>query len=331
MSLVVLSNSETLYNAWNNGCNNSGLTGGVRYNINMMGVIQAYEGWMDRRFVKRKSERMWEYAKRIRKYEVNEKLQILEPMVAAFIKQNNESRKIAILHHFDNALRYGLHRYLYTKYVIRKLQLCDRIVVVSPYWENLLQDHGIGNVVVIRNSYPRSYADNIVRDDSVFSELGLPRRETMVFGGKATSSKGFFQLCEHLSGDVFVIGTGQDQQRQTKWAVCDLDSLMYKRIVAACDITILNTNMIEGWSRVAHESLLLGTPVLARPMGGLMNMIKEGGQHSYNDYKEMNKKCRQIVEDRNKYSLLGKSAMAKYDMEYFRTSWEDVINCVNNP
>ncbi|NBP06354.1 MAG: hypothetical protein EBV15_09090, partial [Bacteroidetes bacterium] len=51
----------------------------------------------------------------------------------------------------------------------------------------------------------------------------------------------------------------------------------YLKQVAGSAATVILNKTIEGWSRVAHESILLGTPVIASSGGGLEELVRLSG------------------------------------------------------
>lgn len=51
----------------------------------------------------------------------------------------------------------------------------------------------------------------------------------------------------------------------------------YLKQVAGSGATVILNKINEGWNRVAHESILLGTPVIASPGGGLEELVQLSG------------------------------------------------------
>lgn len=51
----------------------------------------------------------------------------------------------------------------------------------------------------------------------------------------------------------------------------------YLKQVAGSGATVILNKINEGWNRVAHESILLGTPVIASPGGGLEELVRLSG------------------------------------------------------
>jgi len=73
----------------------------------------------------------------------------------------------------------------------------------------------------------------------------------------------------------------------------------FKHRVATSLYTIALTSIPEGWSRVAHESFLLGTPVIGFPNAGLSELIQEGGGFIAENVQEII----EIIENRNEWEL----------------------------
>jgi hypothetical protein len=48
----------------------------------------------------------------------------------------------------------------------------------------------------------------------------------------------------------------------------------YLKTMATARVTVILNRVAEGWSRVAHESVLCGTVIIARPWGGIAELLK---------------------------------------------------------
>jgi glycosyltransferase involved in cell wall biosynthesis len=53
----------------------------------------------------------------------------------------------------------------------------------------------------------------------------------------------------------------------------------YLQEMAASLYTLALPLFNEGWNRVAHESILVGTPVIGYPKGGLADLLKQSNSH----------------------------------------------------
>ena len=51
-----------------------------------------------------------------------------------------------------------------------------------------------------------------------------------------------------------------------------------------CSLSLSGVN--EGWPRMVHESILVGTPVIGYDMGGLGDLLKESGSYIAKDQNE---------------------------------------------
>jgi hypothetical protein len=57
----------------------------------------------------------------------------------------------------------------------------------------------------------------------------------------------------------------------------------YLQAMANGRATVILNRVAEGWSRVAHESVLCGTVLLARPLGGIAELMEHAGAVAVND------------------------------------------------
>ena len=85
----------------------------------------------------------------------------------------------------------------------------------------------------------------------------------------------------------------------------------YLTQMAASEFTLALTAINEGWNRVAHESILVGTPVIAYAKAGLLDLVNESKSISANNINEV----LQAIENKNVQA--NPSLLAHYDIKNF--------------
>ncbi len=83
----------------------------------------------------------------------------------------------------------------------------------------------------------------------------------------------------------------------------------YLTQMALSEFTLALTGINEGWNRVAHESILVGTPVIAYAKAGLLNLINESKSIAANNIEEV----LQAIENKNVQA--NPSLLAHYDIK----------------
>jgi hypothetical protein len=83
----------------------------------------------------------------------------------------------------------------------------------------------------------------------------------------------------------------------------------YLTQMALSEFTLALTEINEGWNRVAHESILVGTPVIAYAKAGLLNLVNESQSILVNNINEILK----AIENKN--VQVNPSLLAHYDVK----------------
>ena len=83
----------------------------------------------------------------------------------------------------------------------------------------------------------------------------------------------------------------------------------YLTQMALSEFTLALTGINEGWNRVAHESILVGTPVIAYAKAGLLDLVNESKSIAANNMEEV----LQAIENKNVQANL--HLLAHYDIK----------------
>lgn len=199
-----------------------------------------------------------------------------------FIRQAKRNGKKVVIHIHDGRFRefYNANK----DFVDSQLSICDTIVVLSEYWLNFFaKELHFPCVRIVNNVIPRPQLLNNTKEDNLFHILYM---------GGITEEKGVFDLLNAISvkkysweGKIMfhICGKGDIDKM-----LAQIDSLGLNKLVIyegwankqkkvemfnASDAFILPSYK-EGMPISILESLSYGVPVLATPVGGIPDIIR---------------------------------------------------------
>jgi glycosyltransferase involved in cell wall biosynthesis len=149
-----------------------------------------------------------------------------------------------------------------------------RVVAVAPYWQRFFEDR----FMVPATLFPNFFDANTLQ---IIGNSGRKNPKLIHFGmfSEKIDIKKYIVLYHFLKEHGFVCYFSSSVP-----VFCpDLPVSVfqnrsdYLKQVAGSAATIILNKVIEGWPRVAHESILLGTPVIASPGGGLEELVHLSG------------------------------------------------------
>jgi glycosyltransferase involved in cell wall biosynthesis len=190
------------------------------------------------------------------------------------------SKTIVVLHHYDRKEQHSWFYHFNMKLLIYLLKIDIhklRVVVVAQYWKDWLIQRGVkqSNIEVIPNLF----------DDKIYEEVKTTTlKKQQIYLGQfgAKQHPLVFEIAEELTtlGYYCFFTTSQSnvviahQHYEVKKLIFD----EYLKELAASLYTVCFTSFNEGWNRTAHESMLLGTPVIGNNAGGLGQLLREANQ-----------------------------------------------------
>lgn len=187
---------------------------------------------------------------------------------------------ILVWHHYHPQQEHSLFYHLNAKLVIQLLKSgwgAVQVVVVSEYWKTWLINKGVSEeqIHLIPNLYEVSeyeiYKTTIKQPKQIcFGQYGVKQHPDI------------FSLISQLSAlGFYCYFTTPNQTASKKAATYEVLHLSYKAYLtqlASSQYTVCFSAFPEGWNRLAHESLLVGTSVIGNDAGGLGLLLKEAQQ-----------------------------------------------------
>ena len=198
-------------------------------------------------------------------------------MLACLLRRK---KMIVVWHHYHQQQAHSLFYHINAKlilYLLKSGWASIKVVVVSMYWKNWLLDNGVPlqQIQVVPNLFDaemyQSQAKNSAKDRAIcFGQFGVKQ------------SSDIFELINALNGlgyhCYFTTPDAAEAKVTPTYAVLHLTYQAYLNKLASSCYTVCFSAFPEGWNRLAHESILLGTPVIGNDAGGLGELLNEAQQ-----------------------------------------------------
>lgn len=201
----------------------------------------------------------------------------------------NKKQVWIVLHNYDDKDGKSALMKLYFKILFKVLAKNKnsriKLIVVAPYWENYFKTE---------KKIPFVYWFPNLFETAIYKEAGNQKKNKWIHLGQYSvkNDPAIFDLAGRLNkaGYHCYFSTLDERQHFIDRAAYDIvkfDTFNdYLDRMARCECTLALSRVKEGWNRVAHESLLLGTPVLGFKSGGLGDLLKESNSIIVNSVDE---------------------------------------------
>ncbi len=264
----------------------------------------------------------------------NADLLVLEPIPALLTRKRKGTKYIAILHHIDERrLKADIKYQLYIKLLLRKLKAFDQVVVVSEYWQSRLQQYGITQTRIIYNSFDTAAYQFSDEEKKAFrSSLGFPEDQPLIYLGNSGKGKGVVEAYEQLKDKPYLfVSTGRkNENADLPVHHFNLQPHEYRKLLASCDLVLAMSTMTEGWNRVAHEAMLLRTPVIGSGSGGMSELLTKGGQCICSNWIALAGTVSYVLSNRDKLGTQAHNYVKQFDERYFCQEWSRLIRSIVN-
>jgi len=221
------------------------------------------------------------------------------------------TKTIAIVHHIDYSFSSTLVKFISfftTPIILRNLRKVDAIVVVSKYWENWFKKRGYKNVYIIYNAFDLEKFD--------FKKPSPPEKP-LIYLGNSSKEKGATESRKAL-----------ESVNANLVSFDNLPNNDYLKILNSSAIVIAMSKFMEGWCRVAHEAMLLKTPVIGSGRGGMRELLEGGGQIVCEKFDELKEKVEYILNNPSVGAEMGEKGYAfakQFTEERFEKEWLGLI------
>lgn len=262
----------------------------------------------------------------------------LNPALFLRWRRNAASRKILMWHHYDpdafagGRIMLGLFYELLFKRLLRHAGEIDCLVVEGTYWRSFFTRFPFRRIEIIYNAFDLAgYETHRDRVAAVRHQLN-PENRIMIYVGQLLRYKGVREIHGALgsSDRYLLVGSGaRDADLPIRHFSGTFDE--YKHMLAACDVSLSMSKMWEGWNRTAHESLLVGTPVIGNGVGNSGELLEGAGQRIVHGAGELPGAVEEVLSRRQEYARAGRAyaAQAQFDKAWFGERWRQVVRSVS--
>ena len=242
-----------------------------------------------------------------------------------------KGKRLTIVHHIDNsAMPSVLRPFLWfsEKIFYRNLRKFDAIVTVSRHWEEHFRDRGYTNIYRIHNTVPLERFNIPEEDVEHFKKKFQLEGKPIVYIGNCQKAKGVVDSYEALKElDVHLVTSGE---RRVCIPAKNLDVTYdeYLRLLKASTIVITMSKFKEGWCVTAHESMLLGTPVIGSGVGGMRELLEGGDQIVCEDFARLRENVEYLLDNQEERKRLGERGylfVKQFTPDKFEKEWKDLI------
>jgi glycosyltransferase involved in cell wall biosynthesis len=256
----------------------------------------------------------------------------IKPYQASIFFNNNKFVKnVVLIHHIDSSYCSLLTK-LYQEFLEYNLKKnkknIDSIIVVSKYWKKYVESMGFKKVFVLYNAFDIKEFDIAEEELEIFrTKHNFKNDKPIIYLGNPQPKKGVdraFDELKDLDVQFVVSGTGSLNLENVK--KLDLDYKEYLKLLKISDVVLTMSQFKEGWCRVAHEAMLLKTPVIGSGMGGMKELLLGGNQVIVEDFKELEDKVFYAINNKTELGMSGFKFARKFTMEKFEFDFKSIIN-----
>ena len=204
-------------------------------------------------------------------------------MPAFFKSFFNKKKYILVFHYEDENDGKSVFLKLYFKFAFTLIKFFANknlaILTVAPYWQSYF-----------KKKLPKAeilYFPNFI-SSSELNSIRVEKNKKLIHLGQFSwkNHKDVFLLANELKQKGFhcYFSTNNEEESGSfeNYDIISEPRHDYLNRMASAVYTIAFTSINEGWNRVAHESIVLGTTVIGFDKGGLGDLLKESNSHLVN-------------------------------------------------
>lgn len=331
--IVWQAKSRTMLESFRNNVLSPTADGGGSYEYQAAKALaERHEIWPDLASVRAPGQSLPAYILQLNRSAVVADLAIKQPFPVIFGRRSFPV-EVGMIHHVDTDLeQHSFQHRAFNALLRHRLKSLNAIVTVSEYWRRYLEAAGCPNVHVIFNSFVQQ--DYAIREDEVGAFLertDLPCDRPIIYIGNAAARKGVLDAYQALKELDYTLVTSGNRANRAPDIPVRFFSLLHRDylcLLKACDAAVTFSRMPEGWNRVAHEALLLGTPVVGSRSAGMRELLEGGGQLIAEDVGQIPTLVARALDERRALAARGLSFVRQFDEAYWRKAWYDLIEDV---
>jgi len=242
---------------------------------------------------------------------------------------NKHQKNIVIFHHYYPAptnFLVNIFQRLAHRNLLRNLDKIDTLVVVSRYWQEYFKNIGFIQTKIIYN--PFEIEEYLAYDSKRIEQFKIKYRldkKPILYIGNPQKSKGADKTYEALKDlDVHLVTSGAGELRLSVMNL-NLNFQEYILLLQASSLSVLMSQIEEGWNRVAHESILCQTPVIGSGRGGMGELLSESGQIVCGDFSSLKKIVEKSLDNKLEVSKEALEYVKNFSLVKFHTEWKNIL------
>ena len=330
--IVWQSKSPSLYEAFSSG-GLSADSGGTAYEFHAARALaQSHDVSFDANAVRPVTMPLTTYVRQLRNSWPEADVIVKQTFPIVFGRRIPGVANIGIVHHVDLAAASRSPRFaIFNTVLRRRLRSMDAVVTVSQFWRDYLERSGCGNVRVIYNSFTPDEYEVSGKEISVFLEkYNINIDKPIIYIGNASASKGVYEVYNQLADkDYTLVMTGrQNGAPDLPARFFSLPRRDYLILLKASSVVVTYSRMLEGWNRVAHEAMLMGTPVVGSGTGGMRELLTRGGQGVAEHAGDLPQLVDDAISNRDQLGAIGQTYARQFDDAYWHREWDELVRSV---
>lgn len=207
-----------------------------------------------------------------------EDIDIMDYSAAAWSSSRVRGKRIIIMFHYDlsETAKKRKHQFFFERFLDKARDA--KVVVISTYWKKYLESLGLKDIDIIYCAYDVDRYQAYLSRTEFLHKFNLADKP-IIYLGKNSGPKTAhtYQMLEALANECHLITSGPACEFPGPIHL-DLNFEDYCSLLYASSVTITMPQFAEGWSRIAHESLICGTPVIGNGQGGMGELLENTHQ-----------------------------------------------------
>jgi glycosyltransferase involved in cell wall biosynthesis len=234
---------------------------------------------------------------------------------------------ISLFYHLDDSnsphkiISNGL-RWLY----LQQARKCDGVVTIAKYWCDYLEQNNVKVTDLIYWGFDTSRfnfsQEEVQAFKTKYSLFGKP----IIYLGNCQKKKGVVEAYEQLKElNAHLITSGEEQVKIPAQNL-NLNYDEYCLLLHASDVVLTLSKFKEGWNATAHEAMLAGTPVIGSGLGGMAEVLEEGGQIICQDIFTLTTKVNYAINHNQELGSKGQQYATQFTMKRFAEAWQSLVS-----
>lgn len=242
---------------------------------------------------------------------------------------NKRQNNIVIFHHYypaPTSFLVNLFQRFAHQNLLRNLYKIDTLVVVSIYWQEYFKKIGFSRTKVIYNPFEiEQYLDYNSKKIEQFKLKYKLDKNPIVYIGNPQKSKGTDRTYEVLKDLEVHLVTSGGGELNLPIPNLNLNFQEYILLLQASSLSVLMSQIDEGWNRVAHESILCKTPVIGTGMGGMGELLESSKQIVCRDFDTLKTVVENALDKKLEVSQEAFTYVRNFSLEKFYMEWKKIL------